>query len=746
MTDVLGENTRRLALDAPELQKKRYWRYLQDRVTRVLVALGGWSVLFAILMIFLYLLYEIAPLFGSAQVQLRKVLPAPAGEVVFLAVEEQGEVGLRINRAGDLDFFSTITGEILLSQRLPLSDGDSLVAVQPAAVESRLLAAATSSGQLFVLRHSYSARFDGNGRRMSPGIEFPFGDGVFANFDEGISALGISESEDRLLIAIAAANRVTVVPFEKRESLLQESVQLAALQRQYFTLGNAPESLQIDGEQRWLFAQSGHILESLPLDARLGESRVTQLQGSMPVGVLVGGMSLITGGSEGRVQQMFMAGEGTSRRLLPVREFDSGDDDPIALVVPEHRRKGFVTVSATGSVSLFHGTAHRRLFTKQLLESTPLAAAIGPRANILLVEEGGGTIRVLGIDNDYPEISWSALWGAVWYEGYQHPDFVWQSSSSSNDFEPKYSLTPLAFGTLKAAFYAMLLAAPIAICAAIYTAYFMAPFLRKRLKPLVELMEALPTVILGFLAGLWLAPFIESNLAGLFSLLVFVPLGVLVCAYLFTLFPSTLRQRIPEGWEPLALVPLICILSALCLQFSELLELLFFDGDMRSWVTNDLGISFDQRNSLVVGIAMGFAVIPTIFSIAEDAIYSVPRQLSYGSLALGATRWQTLTGVVLPTASPGMFSAVMIGMGRAVGETMIVLMATGNTPIMDFNIFEGMRTLAANIAVEVPEAEVDSSHYRILFLTAFVLFAFTFLVNTVAELVRQRLRRRYGML
>ena len=143
---------------------------------------------------------------------------------------------------------------------------------------------------------------------------------------------------------------------------------------------------------------------------------------------------------------------------------------------------------------------------------------------------------------------------------------------------------------------------------------------------------------------------------------------------------------------------------------------------------------------------MGLAVIPTIFSIAEDAVYAVPDHLVRGSLALGATPWQTLVKVVLLTASPGIFSAVMIGMGRAVGETMIVLMATGNTPLMDFNIFEGMRTFAANIAVELPESEVDSSHYRILFLAALVLFLFTFVINTVAEVVRQRLRRRYGSL
>jgi len=143
---------------------------------------------------------------------------------------------------------------------------------------------------------------------------------------------------------------------------------------------------------------------------------------------------------------------------------------------------------------------------------------------------------------------------------------------------------------------------------------------------------------------------------------------------------------------------------------------------------------------------MGIAVIPTIFSIAEDALFAVPKHLIHGSLALGATPWQTLRQVVLLTASPGIFSAVMIGFGRAVGETMIVLMATGNTPIMDFSIFQGMRTFATNIAVEISEAENQSTHFRILFLSALVLFLFTFFFNTIAEVVRQRLRKKYSSL
>ena len=326
------------------------------------------------------------------------------------------------------------------------------------------------------------------------------------------------------------------------------------------------------------------------------------------------------------------------------------------------------------------------------------------------------------------------------------PAYVWQSSASNNDFEAKLSLTPLSFGTLKAAFYAMLMAAPLAICGAIYTAYFMAPAMRRKVKPVIELMEALPTVILGFLAGLWLAPLVENNLPGIFALLIFVPAGILLFAFIWDNLPDRIRLAIPDGWQAGLLIPVVIICGWAAMSLNGEMEQLFFAGDMRTWLTAELGIPYDQRNALVVGLAMGFAVIPTIFSIAEDAIFSVPKHLSYGSLALGATPWQTLTKVVLLTASPGIFSALMIGMGRAVGETMIVLMATGNTPIMDANIFEGMRTLAANIAVEMPESEVGSSHYRILFLSALVLFLFTFVVNTAAELVRHRLRKKYSSL
>jgi phosphate transport system permease protein len=152
--------------------------------------------------------------------------------------------------------------------------------------------------------------------------------------------------------------------------------------------------------------------------------------------------------------------------------------------------------------------------------------------------------------------------------------------------------------------------------------------------------------------------------------------------------------------------------------------------------------TYVQRNAMIVAFGMSFAIIPLIFTIADDALSSVPEHLRSASLGAGATPWQTAVRVIMPAAASGLFSAVMIGLGRAVGETMIVLMAAGNTPLMDWSLFNGFQTLSAALATELPEAARGSAHYRVLFLAALTLFAITFVVNSVAEVVRQRFRRR----
>jgi len=460
------------------------------------------------------------------------------------------------------------------------------------------------------------------------------------------------------------------------------------------------------------------------------------------VDALTGRYSLIVADDRQRVTQWFLLRDEFGYRMAEVRHFDIGTAPRMVLAEP--RRKGFAVIDDQDRIHLAYTTSERIVAVAPVgLESADIAA-LSPRSDRALVA-AGGRVAVLGIHNEHPDVSWSALWSKVWYEGYPEPILSWQSSSADNTFEPKFSLTPLLFGTLKAAFYAMLFALPVATMGAIYTAYFMAPSMRRWVKPGIEVMAALPTVILGFLAGLWLAPSIETHLAGTFLTLLALPLGVLTFSAMWATLPRRITQAC-QGWYGAITVPVLALLGYAAFMAGPYIETMWLGGDTRAWLLANFGLDYDQRNSLVVGVAMGLAVIPTIFSIAEDAIYGVPRHLINGSLALGATTWQTLVRVVLLTASPGIFSAVMIGFGRAVGETMIVLMATGNTPIMDMNIFEGMRTFSANIAVELPESEVNSTHYRVLFLAALVLFLITFAFNTIAEIVRQRLRGRYGSL
>jgi phosphate transport system permease protein len=390
---------------------------------------------------------------------------------------------------------------------------------------------------------------------------------------------------------------------------------------------------------------------------------------------------------------------------------------------------------------LRHLTSERVLLERPA--SGPVnAVVITPKADGLLML-GGGRLQRFALSNPHPEASLKTLFGKVWYEGYGGPEYVWQSTGATDDFEPKLSLVPLIFGTIKGTVYAMMFAVPLAVLAALYTSQFADPGLRAKIKPTIEIMAALPSVVIGFLAGLYLASVVERNLVAVFLAMPLMPLFGTLGVFIWRLLPRRITGRMRAGAELALIVPLLVLAGWVSMLLAPAAEQWVFAGDARLWLQNTMGLTYDQRNCLVVGIAMGFAVIPIIFTISEDAFSSVPPSLTAASLALGASRWQTAVRIVLPTASPGIFSAVMVGFGRAVGETMIVLMATGNTPVMEWSIFNGIRTLSANIAVEIPEAPYASTLYRTLFLAAALLFAMTFVVNTVAEIIRQRLRERY---
>jgi phosphate transport system permease protein len=401
----------------------------------------------------------------------------------------------------------------------------------------------------------------------------------------------------------------------------------------------------------------------------------------------------------------------------------------------------FATVGPDGEIVLRHQTSERVL-ARLAPGGQPGAAIIAPKGDGLLTLQDG-VLRRFALHNPHPETSWKVLFGKVWYEGYPGPEYVWQSTGATSDFEPKLSLVPLMFGTIKGTCYAMMFAVPLAVLAALYTSQFTEPRVRAMVKPAVEIMAALPSVVIGFLAGLYLAGVVERHLVAVMLMIPLLPLFGTAGVLIWHRVPARLARVMRPGTELLVMIPLIVAGGWLAITLGPWVERTWFDGDARLWLQSVWGLTYDQRNCIVVGIAMGFAIIPIVFSIAEDAFSGVPSSLTAASLALGATRWQTAIRVVLPTASPGVFSAVMIGFGRAVGETMIVLMAAGNTPLMDLSIFNGIRTLSANIAVEIAEAPQGGTLYRTLFLSAALLFGMTFLLNTIAEIVRQRLRERY---
>ena len=745
---------------------RRKLRHFYDQSASVAIAIGGVSVILAILLIFMYLFYEVLPLFESAtleRVDEYQIENRSNSRSLHLAIEEQSEIGMRIGDQADALFFDVTDGTTIAFIELSLPPGTSISHFALDTEESGIFALGLDSGEALVARYGYDTNFVGenNTRILTPKIDFPFGEQPYELFpDTALTELAVRSNGDSLMVAGVDENGTVRLFNATKQTNLFSAFDVGGGDAD-FEIEDYPvdvsvqdlEQMFIGGDQRWLyFISSSGLIRALDLVAvmngesdRFGIQTVLTENGVRPTQVvfLLGGISLLVADDSGSISQWFLSREEGLTSLQKAREFSPGAL-PILRMTPEQRRKNFVSVDEQGRLAIYNTTAHRAVFSEDITDRAPNLLALSPRGDGLLLETLDGNIGFWEVHNEHPEVSWSVLWDKVWYEGYSEPDYIWQSSASSNEFEPKYSLMPLTFGTLKAAFYAMLLAAPLAICGAIFTGYFMAPAMRRKVKPLIELMEALPTVVLGFLAGLWLAPFVEKNLLGIFSILIVLPLSILGASFAWTQLPRKIRDSVPDGWEAGILIPVILVFSYLSFALAVPIENSFFGGDMRLWITNDLGISYDQRNAMVVGFAMGFAVIPTIFSIAEDAIFTVPKQLTYGSLALGATPWQSLQRVVLPTASPGIFSALMIGMGRAVGETMIVLMATGNTPIMDINIFEGMRTLAANIAVEIPESEVDSTHYRILFLAALVLFMSTFVFNTVAEIVRQRLRTKYS--
>ncbi len=727
------------------LQEKDKKRLIKDRLARLAVTSGGLGVLAALVLIFVYLTMVIIPLFSDAKIETNySTRSASVGEPFAISIDDYAQLAFVVAQNGQVQFLPMNKPQqsAVVTQQIASNP----VSFYQSAPGQGWYGLVDEQGKAHIFKPEFNSTFSENARL--PEIMF---------FNTSMNLILGDASDPVVQFAFSTVTQSPTIVWQTRSGQIKARWQVTSLLDEQpntidFSFSSGFDSIEQmlltpDGENLYLRDGSELIVLKKEQAKFVVREVVDLMQGDhkhwvRTMDLLAGAYSLLVTHNDGSVSQWFDTLQGDKRALTHIRDFHLASE--LKYLLPDSHRKGFYSFYTNGTLQSHYTTSEKLVLFKRAYNQAPAVAAMSSNERYLVTWQDG-KLDVAVVDNPYPEVSFSSLWQQVWYEGYPEPEFVWQSTSASDDFEAKFSLVPIAFGTIKAAMFAMLFSVPLAVLGAIYTAYFMSPRMRRVVKPSIELMEALPTVIIGFLAGLWFAPMVEDHLITVVVMLFALPLSTIMMGGLWALLPHAVRNRLPNGWHALVLMPVLVLIIGLGVWISPAIEQNLFGGDIRLFLTEH-GIGFDQRNAMVVGLAMGFAVIPTIFTIAEDAIFSVPKHLSDGSLALGATPWQTLIYVVLLTASPGIFSAIMMGLGRAVGETMIVLMATGNTPLMDWNILEGMRTLSATIAVELPESEVGSTHFRLLFLAAFILFVFTFAVNALAELVRQRLRDKYRAL
>jgi phosphate transport system permease protein len=736
-----GESTIRRHMAAASGRIRRLKQI--DRLAVAVITLGGLAVVVSVIGILIFIAAEAYPLFRPATGSLQRTFTfgaaaAPPGAAV-LGTDETGRYVYTVTIGGAIAFFAADTGRPLF-ERIPAGLSGATMTSSSRSLADDFVAIGTADGRVALLQVQFTpVHTDGTVSDVTVDVATR-AVLVMDAAARPIRRLSYLEEDGRRFVAAQISDVDIAVAWVDGGTERQAIVQPA---------GGATVTAIDVGRNATLIAGTSHgavhhwELRETPVltdVSNVGASAISALE------YVIGNRTFIAGTVDGHVSAWFQAPVGTDDMLQMVRAADfEPQGTGITAIAASTRDRTFATAGADGSVVLRHQTSGRTLV------ALPGASAVAhlamtPRSDGVVVARADATVDQFAIANPHPEVSWHTLFGKVWYEGYPRAEYVWQSTGATDDFEPKISLVPLVFGTIKGTVYALIIAVPLAVLGALYTSQFVHPSLRARIKPTVEIMAALPSVVIGFVAGLYLAPMVERHLVGVMLLAVIVPVfgtsGVLVVR----LFPAAARRWLSGGSELLVILPLLVAGSWFAFALAPAIETWFFAGDARQWLSTTLGVTYDQRNSLVVGLAMGFAVIPIIFTISEDAFASVPATLSAASLALGASRWQTAVRVIVPTASPGVFSAVMIGFGRAVGETMIVLMATGNTPVLDWSIFNGFRTQSANIAVEIPEAPHGGSLYRTLFLSASLLFAMTFTLNTIAEVIRQRLRQKYRAL
>jgi len=847
--------------------------HLVDKVTSVVINVGGVGVIAAVLGILVYLVLVVLPLFSGAKISPSSlaVLNGVGDPKQFLMVEldEYRSVVAVARQDGEVFFLEAASGRVLQRKNIltGMPPGVTVTSFSRP-VDGRSVAFGFSDGTVrfgnieFVTDFLEESSVAKELLALEKGKRTHFEDGVVEHVPTGewrrvrgnaeldapltvaadagaVKLLEFRPTEDGSRFAAFLANDTLVVnEVAERENLMtgEKTRELAShvVPIPTVMLATDPSHMLFTskGDQLYLAWEDGRVARfdlrdmdaptiSEVADLTPGEAKLTALQ------FMYGEQSLLSGDSSGDVRGWFKLASSDARNadgahLVEAHRF-AKPGASVVTISTSVRDKSFLVGRTDGTITLYHLTSEQRLGEIRLPKGSELVATqIAPKSDAVFAVTAEGSASIWPISNPHPETTWKSIFRKVWYEGYAAPDHTWQSSSGTDDFEPKFGLIPLIFGTLKATVYSMLFAVPVALFGAIYTSEFLDKRYRAPVKSTIEIMASLPSVVLGFIAALVLAPIVENFVMAVITAFLLIPVAALCAGYLWQLLPRNFASR--RGARPVVVLLLAVGARAAWAggNLGGVLEDLLFFGDFKAWLDGRVGdgspgislvawpaiffailwfdrrfvsdriaavrhrssqselaviefvkfvilfgasillawlageagaaLGFDlrgelfgtyvQRNALVVGFVIGFAVIPIIYTIAEDALNSVPGTMRSASLGCGATRWQTATRVVLPVATSGIFSAVMIGLGRAVGETMIVLMAAGNTALIDLNIFNGLRTLSANIAVELPEAVKDSTLYRMLFLAALALFVMTFIVNTVAEIIRQRFRKR----
>lgn len=736
-------------LDTQFIQKVR----LQDRIATRIITLGGLLVIASVIAILVLIVRVTIPLFQPARTNIIFQFPLPAVSESLLAmgVDDYQETAYTLNDKGVFTFYNLAKGASFLSLESGAGKNVPLKSIELHKNNQYSMLWADNSVSMTEVDFRFHFAEDGK-RTIKPEIktiaEFPAETGTL-----NVLRVAVRKTEDvRLTKVVLLDDNSFQVAREVMSTDLfgNEKKEVVSFPVHEDIPGKITAfTLDEKGDTLFVGTDSGSLLRwDISGDAGIRTDNVLAVPSGDAITALTmvfGDISVAVGDAKGGLATWspIWTGDGAQRvtKIRKIHEL-SAHKAAVATIVASRRTKALVSFGADGKVHYDHMTSENHLLD---IDHNLINFALAGSDSSLIGLDRSNNLIVWNIDNPHPEVNLKTLFGKVWYESYNQPEYVWQSSGGSDDFEPKFSIIPLLFGTIKGTLYAMIFAIPLSIFGAVYTSQFTSYGFKKNIKPLIEIMASVPSVVIGFLIALWLGPIIEKSIVEVLLFSMLLPLVLVVMMTIMQPYykTPTLQNRC-NGYEFLLLVPVIILTAGLAVWMAPGVEKTFFSGNFLQWLYSDLGVRYDQRNSIIIAFGLGIAVIPIIFSITEDAISNIPSSLTGASLALGASRWQTIWRVVLPSASPGIFAAIMIGFGRAVGETMIVLMATGNTPIMDWSIFNGMRTLSANIAVEIPEAPLNGTLYRVLFLCATLLFALTFILNTGAEVIRERLRKKYG--